>query len=240
MSLGLSGCASTVSIPDIIKVETVESNDNYISVSASSDIKIAPDVATINLGVESLKPTALEAEGDASERIDLITNKLIELGIEESQISTSNYSIYPSYNWKNDERYLEGYNVYIMLSVSGVEIDKVADILSQSVKVGANTIDGVSYECSTYDEVYAEALSEAINIAKNKAEKMAEASGSSLGKVISITEGYQNTNYRYTQKSMYDMALNSSFDGAESEGSFDFMSGEIEISAEVSVNYEIK
>lgn len=240
MVVGLTGCSMTVSLPDSIKVENVDSN-NFISVSASSEMKVSPDIATISLGVEALKPTALEAERDASERIDKISATLIDMGIEESKINTSNYSIYPSYNWRNDERYLEGYNVYIMLTISGVEIDKVGDILTESVKVGANTVDGVSYECSTYDEVYAEALADAIQKAKEKADKMAEASGSTVGEVISISEGYQNTTYRYTESKMYDMALNSSFEEADAGGaSFNLLPGEIEITAEVNVNYSIK
>lgn len=240
MSLSLTGCTSSVNIPDTVKVESVDSNKNFISVYASSEIKVSTDIANIGLGVESLKPTALEAERDASAKIDAITAKLIDIGVEESKISTSNYSIYPSYNWRNDERYIEGYNVYILLSINGVNIDMVGDILTESVREGANTVNGVTYECSTYDEVYAEALSKAINLAKSKADKMAEASGSTVDDVISISESYQNTNYRYADSSMYDMALNSSFAAKEESANFNFMPGEIEIKAEVTVNYSIK
>ena len=84
------------------------------------------------------------------------------------------------------------------LTVSDIPIDEAGSIMSQSVVAGVNSIDNVSYFCSTYDESYQEALKKAIEMDKGKASAMAEASGRTLGEVSNVEEYGYNPYARYT------------------------------------------
>lgn len=52
------------------------------------------------------------------------------------------------------------------LTVSDIPIDEAGSIMSQSVVAGVNSIDNVSYFCSTYDESYQEAIKKQVRMAK--------------------------------------------------------------------------
>ena len=92
-------------------------------------------------------------------------------------------------------------------------------------------MNGISYSCSGYDEAYKEALAKAVKGASEKAEVLAEASGKKLGDVVTIVEGYQNTDleYRYLDAE----ALKNSNEAADAV----IMPGESDIEADITVTY---
>ena len=95
---------------------------------------------------------------------------------------------------------------------------------------------GPNYYASTYDEAYAQALTEAITASREKAAAMAKAAGVSLGDVVSIVEGYQNTMYRATNESAdFEMALGGDAGGGEMK----VAPGEVSVEAQVTVSYAI-
>ena len=73
---------------------------------------------------------------------------------------------------------------------------------------------------------------------KEKASVLAAAAGRSLGPVRSITEGWQDTTYEANMKTMAAMDAGKGA-GPESSAA-DFMPGEAEITANVTVTYELK
>ena len=92
-------------------------------------------------------------------------------------------------------------------------------------------MNGISYSCSGYDEAYKEALAKAVKAASEKAEVLAEASGKKLGDVVTIVEGYQNTDleYRYLDAE----ALKNSYETADAV----IMPGESDVEADITVTY---
>lgn len=63
---------------------------------------------------------------------------------------------------------------------------------------------------------------------------MAKAAGVSLGEVVAVVEGYQDSTYRYTAA---DESMSAAT--AEGGGEMDIVPGEVTIEAEVSVTYAI-
>ena len=92
-------------------------------------------------------------------------------------------------------------------------------------------MNGISYSCSGYDEAYKEALAKAVKAASEKAEVLAEASGKKLGDVVTIVEGYQNTDleYRYLDAE----ALKNFYETADAV----IMPGESDVEADITVTY---
>ena len=61
--------------------------------------------------------------------MNTIMTKLSSLNIEEKDIQTSTYSIWPRYHYSNNRENLEGYEVENMLRITVRRIDSVGDVL---------------------------------------------------------------------------------------------------------------
>ena len=84
-----------------------------------------------------------------------------------------------------------------------------------------------------------DALTKAVEKAKEKGEVLAKAADGSLGEILSVSEGYQNTAYRYNTS--YMDAKQMSGYGVAEEAAMDVavMPGEAEITAQVTVVFEL-
>ena len=203
-----------------------------ITVSASKSVKVVPDMAQFAFGVTNTDKDAAKAQKANTKAINDVISKLKKLGVDEKSITTSNYSMYPQYDYSNNKQELTGYQVRTTLTVRDQTIEDAGNIIAQCVDAGINDIDYINFLCSGYDDAYQEALAEAVKATQAKAEAMAKAAGKKLGDVITITEGYQDTSSSYTNR-----ASGSTMMAAED---LSFMAGESEISANVTVTYEIR
>ncbi len=219
-----------------------------ITVSASSETKVVPDKARIGASVVTEAKTAEECQNKNAQSVNAVIDALKALGIEKESIQTNYSNLSPRYGSRvtdkskdeeeaYDEWVITGYEMSTNLTVSDLEIDNVGAVIQACVSAGANQTSGVEYYASNYDEAYNEALAKALDTAKSKAENIATSTGTGLGKVTSVTEGYQDTSARYMSKSneMYAMAEDASADGDIAQT----MPGQIDIRAEVTVTYAI-
>ena len=203
-----------------------------ITVNASSEVKVVPDKASFSaeVYVQGNSPEEVQAASEAP--VSAVIDALTGAGVEEKSIQTSYANLSPVYDWSNETQQLVGYEMRTGIQVSDVAVDEVAALMEACTAAGATGINGPSYYASNYDEAYAQALAEAVSASKGKAEAVAQAAGVSLGGVVSVTEGYQNTTYRYTEEASMAMAA----DGAVSNK---IAPGEVSIEAQVTVTYAI-
>lgn len=209
-----------------------------ITVSASSTVRLVPDKATISFGVTTQEPTAELAQSKNSEAVNNVIDVLTGQGVEEKSIRTTNYNMYPQYDYsEGGEQRIIGYIVYTTMSVQDQDIEDLSTLLSACVAAGINHIDNISFLCSGYDEAYRQALTQAVTASREKAETLAAAAGKALGDVVSITEGWQDTSARYGKNATSAMAF--SMEDAKAAGP-SIQPGETEISASVTVTYRMK
>lgn len=211
-----------------------ETKDATVTVTASVTEYADPDMAQITLGVEESEDTAEAAQKNASKKQDAVKKAITDLGISEDDISTSSYSMYPQYNY--DTSKVTGYTVSVSLAIRNVTLDEVGDVLSAATSAGASQISDISYTSSSYDAVYSEALTKAAADAGTKADTLAKAEGKTLGELVSVQEGYQDTSARYKSTNAY--ANMESSDGAGSAISVD--PGQLEVDASVTAVYALK
>lgn len=239
-AIGLSGCAAQGN-PGTIVVQNQNMASNQLTVSGKEEVRVVPDMAEIVFSIHTQKPTADECQQENAENLDATIEKLKSLGVEERSIQTSAYGLDPIYNWNSDTREITGYEMNTQLTVSDIPIDEAGAIMSQSVVAGVNSIDNVSYFCSTYDESYQEALKKAIGMAKDKAAAMAEASGRTLGSVSNVEEYGYNPYARYTGYMSAGAAKNSAAQETMAAArDMGVMAGEISVEAQVSVTFELQ
>src|SRR3989344_6102220 len=70
---------------------------NTISVSGQGEAFAVPDLGTFTFSVVSDKSTVAAAQADAAVKINAVTAYLKSAGVNEKDIKTTGYSVYPQY-----------------------------------------------------------------------------------------------------------------------------------------------
>lgn len=208
---------------------------NTISVSGSGQAFGRPDLATVQIGVQSAGPDLGQTLTQNNQRADAILAALKALGIEDKDLQTSNFSIYPQRDYDpqtGQPKDTITYHVDNTLSVTVRDLSKLSDVLSTTAAVGANYIHGIAFSVADPAALEAEARARAMADARARAEQLAKAAGVTLGSPISISESF---NYAPPTPLAFDRALT-----AEAASAVPVATGQLQVSIQVNVAYEIR
>ncbi len=215
---------------------------NTITVNSSEKVSIVPDIAEVVYAVRTEAKEASACQQKNTEDINQVIRLLKNLGVAESSIQTTDYSMHAIYNYSNNTQRVTGYEATSTLTVSGLPIDSLGTVLTESVNAGINNIQSITYQSGRYEEAYTEALRLAVASAKVKADALAEAGGCTVGSIASIRE---NSNYgeaRYTDYALAGQMR--SYGTAEKqimqEDSAAIMPGELAVDVNITVEYFIQ
>lgn len=213
-------------------VMAAEATNKLITVNGSGVIKVDPDKATINLGVETTGSDAVTAQKETAVTMNKVISALKAMGINESQITTSRYSVYPDYNYNRDtgEETIKGYKASNVIKVTTNDVDGTGAIIDTAAKAGANVNNGVSFSVEDSSKYYGEALALAVKSADTSAKSISEALSVTLGAPISVTESGGS--------SVFSKNLAMSARGAVEDSATNISYEQIEITASVTVQYE--
>lgn len=227
-----SGIANAEAAAAIGSAEAVAMNT--ITVGASGSIMIDPDIAYVRVAVETKGETAAKAQQANADRFAAVEKALYEFKIDKKDVQTSGFQVYPEYNYtEKDGRKLVGYNATHSLQVAYRQLDDIGKLLDALSAAGANRIDGVQFGTEKAEQYELEALKKAMANAKAKADTLASSAGRQVKGVINIVQGASQTppivmtNVVAKSMAMADMATTS------------VQSGQIEISANVTVQYKM-
>lgn len=243
---GTSPEAGNAAAAGAIAGNTAGSGDarNTITVNSSEKVAVIPDIAEIVYAVRTEAGDAASCQQKNMEDVAKVVELLTSLGVEESSIQTSDYYMYPVYNYSGNTQRITGYEASTSLSVSKLPLDNLGEILAKSVGAGINNIQSITYQSSQYDQAYSDALKLAMESAREKASALAEAGGCSLGAVAGIKE---NSNYgeaRYTDNALSSQMRNTAAKeelAAGMEDSFsNVMPGEVQVEVNITVEYMIQ
>lgn len=213
-----------------------EPDVSTITVNSSEKVNVVPDIAEVVYSVQTEGTDAAGCQQQNTQDVNKVVELLTSLGVEEGSIQTTGYYMNPRYDWSNDTRKLIGYEAATTLTVSDLLIDRLGDILTQSVNAGINNIQSISYLSSKYDESYQEALRLSIEAARTKAEAMAAAAGCQLGDITDLREQSSYSQARYTDNSLMEKT---NLSAAADTGSVTIMPGELEVEALITVEYQL-
>lgn len=157
-----------------------------VTVVGSGESRVAPDMATVQIGVETTAPSTQEALAQNTAQAQAIIDQLTQLGVAERDVQTSGLNIYATYS--DDGRTVSGYTVSNTVSVVIRELAQAGALLDQVVQAGANRVYGISFGISNPDAAEAQARDAAMADARARAEQLAQASGAQIGAVLVISE----------------------------------------------------
>jgi uncharacterized protein YggE len=219
---------------------------NTITVSGTGEAVAIPDIATFSFSVTKEAKTSAEAQKIATDISNKILDAVKKAGIAEKDIKTTNYSLYPKYDYPQvlcttiypstcpgGREVLRGYEVSQSFDVKIRDVTKVGQIVADATDAGATNISGPTFGVDKEDDVIAKARNEAIAEAKNKAELIAKGLGVKIVRVVAFNENEYSVPMMTNQK-VFGM-------GGDSVASAPQLpTGENKYSRTVQVTYEIR
>lgn len=212
--------------------EASDATQNTIEVYGKSTLDVEPDVAYINIGVNSESKDPSEAQLENKQKMTKIIDALKDEGITDEQLKTLNYNIRKNYTYPKDGERVETYLVSNVLKVTIEDLSKVGKMIDVSTNAGANNINSIRFALKDDSMYYNEALALAIENADSKAKTLLEAVGGTYNSPISIVELSSNSGFYRDSNVM--MKAEMAYDSVETP----IESGDITVSAQLKVIYE--
>ena len=163
-----------------------------ITVTGQGAIEVAPDMATITVGVTTEAKTAVDALEKNSTATTTVLDRLSILGIDPRELQTRNLSLSP--RWTNRSSSVDGspeisgFVATNTITVRVRDLPKLGEVLDAVVRDGANTFHGLSFGLQEPRPATDEARKQAVADAIAKATLYAQAAGVALDDVLSISE----------------------------------------------------
>ncbi len=167
--------------------------ERSITVEAQAKVTATPDIAVTTVGMISEGATVAEAQAQNSKVMNSLIQKLETLGVDKLDLQTTNYNIYPLYNYTEDEgRILRGYEVNQQVKVKIRNLDNAQKVLAMAGEVGANNVSGLNFTIDDRDVYKAQARELALQKIAVKAKSLSNSLGVNMIGVVSYNE-YEST-----------------------------------------------
>lgn len=201
--------------PHVVNHIAASPEQEGIVVTGTGKVVSAPNIAVINIGVETWGDEPKAAVDQNTAQTTALVETLKKLGIAASDLQTSNFSIRferresppvvpqsaPAAAGAKQATSVgiaeapkaqptrDGtFVVNNTLNVTVRDLSKLGEALSSATEAGANTIWGVDFRIDNPEPLSAQARDKAVADAIAKAKRLAEVSGLKLGPLVSIDE----------------------------------------------------
>jgi uncharacterized protein YggE len=210
-----------------------------ITVTGDGEMKAAPDVAYLNLAVETRAATAKEAQAANAKQFEALKKVLFTTyKMDQKDVQTTGFYVQPQYryNEKDGTNKITGYVATHSVQITTRDLANIGKLFDDLSAAGANRIDGVQFDTEKKEQYEAQALEKAVANAKVKAEALAKAAGRQLKGVISIAQNGTNA-----QPLIYDkmQVMNESAASAD-RAATSVQTGQITVSAGITVVFEMQ
>jgi len=232
LAIGL--VAAVFAKPEVVTLGNSESL-RTLDVSGDGTASADPNVADVFVTVQTKADTAAKAQDDNAARVNSLTLALQGSGLV-TEVTTTSFNVYPDfiYDPETGESRAIGYIVTHSLKAHTNKVNGVGKILDIATANGATSIDYVQFSLSDdkVDALKKQALTKATVKAADKAKTLALASGVTLGKPARVSET------SFFQPPVFFGAERFAAAGAQAVPT-QVIPGQIEVSATVSISYEI-
>jgi uncharacterized protein YggE len=215
--------------------ETASALPRTITVVGEGTVKIKPDIAKANIGVEVIESTVKEASKGARDTMEAVLEALKQQGVGEKDIQTSGFSV-----WTERPYGSEGpadellYHVSNQVAVTIRDLDTVGTVLGSAIEAGANNIYGVTFSLADPSQVESSARKEAVADAQAKAKELATLNGVEVGDVVSVSEVIGSGGYY--AGGIREAALSAGMGG----GGGPISPGELELTLQLQIVYTVE
>lgn len=161
-----------------------------LSLAADGEIRAAPDIATISLGVTSAAKSASEALSANATRMGQVMAALKGSGIAPKDIQTSGLNVSAQYAYEqNQPPRLTGYQASNQATVTVRELGRLGPTVDAAVNSGATQVNGIEFGLTDSTGAENAARERAVRALQAKAELYARATGYRVSRLVSLGEG---------------------------------------------------
>lgn len=202
-----------------------------LEVSGSGVVSITPDVVTIQVGVQTSADSASEAVKQNNALTQAVINAVKEQGVDLKDIQTSSFNVYPvQEHGEKGEVLRTTYRVSNMVTLKVRDLAKLGIVLDKAVAAGANQVYGINFDLLDRSKAITQARKLAIEDARKQASELAEAAGVKLGEIQAITVT--------SAPSPSPVAMDGR--GAKVDSAVPISEGQLQITVQVNVTYEVR
>ena len=201
-----------------------------ITVNGEGKVKVIPDQAIINVGVQNIGKDAKEVKTLNDETIDKVLKFLKKSGIAATDYKTNNVSLNKNYDYEKKKYFFQANQ---SISITLKDIKKYDEVMMGLNETGINSIQGVEFKSSKMETLERDARKKAMQNAKQKAEDYVSLLNQKIGKALLITDNSQ----AYYPQPMFKGNMMAMAADSESSPRETLAVGEIEITATVSVMF---
>lgn len=179
-----------------------------IVVSATGEVKVVPDKASLQIGVQSRGATAAAASQANAQKQRAVIDAIKARGVPADQISTSNFNVIPETRYDREGQQAPRTTSYLVINTVNVElkrVDLVGAVIDAALGAGANQINSLNFGVQSADSARRAALAIAVGKARADAEVIARAAGGSLGPMLEMIAN--ESSVRPPMPFMRDMAV---------------------------------
>jgi len=162
----------------------------FVRVQGHGMLEVAPDAATISVGVLVSRPSQKKSREEAAVRANAIVASIKGAGIPERDIQTSRFSVSPqrTFDPKGKPGDIVGYEVRNTVNVIVRDLDRVSEVLDAAMAAGANEVHGPDFFIQHPEAAEDDVRRLAMASARRRAEVLAAVEGKTLGPVRSIVD----------------------------------------------------
>jgi hypothetical protein len=209
--------------------------ERTLNVNGVGEVKLAPDVAYIYIGVHTEAASAGEAVTSNNAQTEALTAALKAAGVDEKDLSTSNFSIWPQTQYGPDGQTTgTNYVVDNSVFVAVRDLESLGDLLDSAIDAGANSINSIQFDVADKSDAMKAARAKGVENAKAQAQELASAAGVKLGEIRSVSF-FDSAPYPY-----FDGRGGGGGGGAEMAAAVPIQPGQLTLTVTVNMTYEIE
>ncbi|MFW8634328.1 SIMPL domain-containing protein [Cribrihabitans pelagius] len=164
-----------------------------VTVTGESRAQVAPELATITLGVTEEAAEAAEAMAAVSDAMSAVIADLKLAGIQPEDMQTQSIAMHPVWSQSRAQgeghrREITGFEASNTLLVRVRDLERLGTVLDEVLSAGANQFQGLTFAVGDPTAVKDKIRGDAVRDAMRKARQLAEAAEMQLGPVRSISE----------------------------------------------------
>jgi uncharacterized protein YggE len=192
-SILAAAMAAALAAPSALPAQTAAPDARFaattLDVSAYGEVSVAPDMATIRLGVTTQGASAGKAMGDNAAAMNRVVAALRAGGIEARDIQTSNLSLQPQYAYEQGQApRLTGYEASNQVAVTVRDLTRLGSAVDAVVNAGATNVGSIEFGLMSNTPAENAARLAAVKALDDKAAVLADASGYRIRRLVNLTE----------------------------------------------------
>jgi len=161
-----------------------------IDVQGEGRVSVAPDMASVSLGVTTQADTAAQAMADNAARQAAIIKVLRDRGIAPQDLQTQGLNLSPMqyYSKEGQPPRIVGYQAQNIVVAQVRDLAQLGALLDAMVEAGATDLRGINFSREDSAEAEDQARAAAVTEARRRAEVIAQAAGMVLGPLQSLSD----------------------------------------------------